>query len=90
MDELERVNEDPEFREFISAEEDNRKIENSLKKQYMREAREEGLTEGRAEGRAEGIQSERLENARKMKEKNISISDICDITGLSIEEIDKL
>ncbi len=90
MDELERVNEDPEFREFISAEEDNRKIENSLKKQYMREAREEGLAEGRAEGRAEGIQSERLENARKMKEKNISISDICDITGLSIEEIDKL
>ena len=33
MDEVKRVNEDPEFREFISAEEDNRKIENSIKKE---------------------------------------------------------
>ena len=42
MDEVKRVNEDPEFREFISAEEDNRKIENSIKK----ELREDGIKEG--------------------------------------------
>ena len=31
MSELERVNTDPIFREFISAEEDNKKIENNLR-----------------------------------------------------------
>jgi len=74
MSELERVNEDPEFREFISAEEDNRKIENSLRRQY----REEGLAEGHKSV------------AKKMLEKNISIEDIMDITGLSKEEIENL
>lgn len=39
------------------------------------------------EGRAEGERLNNLENARKMKEKGISISDI---TGLSIQEIESL
>ena len=78
MSEIERVNEDPEFREFISAEEDNRKIENSLRRKY----REEGLAEGRAEGHKSV--------AKKMLEKKISIEDIMDITGLSKEEIENL
>ena len=86
MSELERVNEDPEFREFISAEEDNLKIENSLKRQYREEARAEGLAEGREEGREE----QNLENARKMLEKRIPLKDISDITGLSIEKINAL
>ncbi len=34
MSELERVNENPEFREYMSAEEDNLKIENSLKREW--------------------------------------------------------
>ncbi len=42
--------------------------------------------EGREEGRAE----ERLANARAMKEKGISNSLIMDITGLTLEELDKL
>ena len=46
-------------------------------------AKQEGLAEGRAEGRAE----ERLNNARKMKDKGIDLEDIADVTGLSIEEI---
>lgn len=78
MSELERVNEDPKFREFISAEEDNRKIENSLRKQF------------REEGKREGIQTERLENARKMKIEGIDYEVISRITGFSIDEIKKL
>ncbi len=39
---------------------------------------------------AEGIKQEKIENARKMKEKGIEISLIKDITGLSEEEIAKL
>ena len=41
---------------------------------------------GRAEGRAE----EKLENARRMKSKGYPLDDIADITGLTIEEIEKL
>jgi len=86
MAEVEKVNEDPEFYEYISAEEDNRKIENSLRSQYKREGLAEGREEGRAEGRAEGIKV----TAKKMKEENIDITIISKVTGLSKEEIEKL
>ena len=55
------------------------------------EGREEGRAEGRAEGIMEGIMEgiakEKLENARKMKELNLPIETICQITGLPEEEI---
>ena len=35
MSEIERVNEEEEFREYMSAEEDNRKIENSIRDEYI-------------------------------------------------------
>lgn len=54
------------------------------------EGREEGRAEGREEGREEGRAEERLANARAMKEKGISNSLIMDITGLTLEELDKL
>ena len=37
-----------------------------------------------------GRKEEKLENARKMKEKNIPIETIIEITGLTKEEIEKL
>jgi predicted transposase/invertase (TIGR01784 family) len=49
-----------------------------------------GLAKGREEGREEGARSRNIENARKMKAKSFSYDDISDITGLSIEEIEKL
>jgi len=51
------------------------------------EGRAEGLAEGRAEGEAIGAKKEKIENARKMKAKGLSVEDIVDITGLSIDEI---
>ena len=62
------------------------------------EGHAEGLIEGRAEGRAEGLkegmvegaQMKNLENAKRMKTKGYSSTDIADITGLAIEEIKKL
>lgn len=57
-------------------------------------ARGEGHMEGRAEGRAEGIMEgiarEKLENAKKMKDLHLPIETICQITGLSEEEIKEL
>lgn len=46
--------------------------------------------EGKAEGKAEGIISTARNNARKMKAKGFDDSLISEITGLSIEEIDRL
>ncbi len=51
---------------------------------------EKGLEEGRKEGRKEGIEIERLKNARGMKAKGYPLEDIAQITGLSVEEIQKL
>ena len=61
------------------------------------EGRAEGLAEGEAKGRAEGLtegeakgrDEERKENARKMKKKGFAVEDIADITGLSIEDIER-
>ena len=78
MSEIERVNEDPEFREYMSAEEDNRKIENSLRKEYI----EEGIEQG--------TRLAKLEAAKKMKEKGIDDSVISEVTSLTIEEIENL
>jgi len=58
------------------------------------EGKAEGIAEGEAKGRAEGIAEgatkEKLENARKMKDLNINTQTISQVTGLSIEEIEKL
>ena len=53
-------------------------------------ARGEGHLEGRAEGIMEGIAREKLETAKKMKDLHLPIETICQITGLSEEEIKKL
>ena len=78
MDEVKSVNEDPEFREFISAEEDNRKIENSIKK----ELREDGIKEGQ--------QERNIEIAKNMLKDNIPIITISKYTGLTEKEISLL
>ena len=78
MEEVEKINEDPEFYEYISAEEDNRKIENSLRSQYRRE------------GLEEGTRLAKLEAAKNLKENGVDIEIIARSTGLTIEEINNL
>jgi predicted transposase/invertase (TIGR01784 family) len=46
--------------------------------------------EGKMEGKLEGKMEEKLDVARKMKAKGLSINDIVDLTGLSINEINAL
>ena len=62
----------------------------SAKVEGLAEGRAEGREVGRAEGRAEGRMNEKYENARKMKSKGFSVEDIADITGLSVDDIEKL
>ena len=50
MKEIERVNDDPDFHEYMSAEEDNRKIENSIRSSMIRKGLKEGLEKGIKQG----------------------------------------
>jgi len=64
--------------------------------------RAEGIEEGRAEGRAEGIEKGRAEGIEKgrvegirltakgFKDKGVAIAVIAEITGLDVEDIEKL
>ena len=51
---------------------------------------EEGLAKGRAEGREEGREEERNSIVLKMLQNNLPVQTICDVTGLSLEEVAKL
>lgn len=52
--------------------------------------KEEGLKEGREAGRKEGSKRKQLEIAKKMKNRDMSIEEIMEITELTKEEIEKL
>ena len=65
-------------------------IQNDVLDTAKLEGRIEGRAEGIAEGRAEGRAEEKQENARKMKAMGLTNEMIHQITGLSVEEIEKL
>ena len=51
---------------------------------------EQGMIEGIKEGKEEGIKERNIAIAKNMLNKKFSITDICDVTGLSKEEVEKL
>lgn len=71
---------------------DSAKLEGKIegRMEGREEGRMEGREEGRAEGREEGIKEGVVRNARRMKEKGLSIEDIMEITGLTLEEVHQL
>ena len=83
-----------EFNEWINKYVNDEETKELLAKwsDYIAENKgyEEGIEEGRIEGIEEGSLQKAYEIAKKMLKKGNSIEDICDITGLSIEEIEKL
>ena len=78
METLEEVNKDPEFREYMSAEEDARKMENSH------------LDEARAEGKSQGKNERNIEIAKNMLNEGINLSVVAKCTGLTENEINSL
>lgn len=56
----------------------------------LEKGRAEGMEKGRAEGRAEGVAKANREHACKMKALNMPDEIISQITGLSMDEIEKL
>ena len=77
MEEIKRVNEDPDFHEYMSVEQDNQMIENSL----LREATEDGIREGIKQGQDEIILN--------MSQKGLTPSEISSFTGIDIDYINE-
>jgi predicted transposase/invertase (TIGR01784 family) len=82
MEEIKKINQDPDYRQYISEEEDKRKIHNS----ELNEAKKEGIKQGIEQG----IEQKAIETAKNMLRKKINIETIMEITGLSKEKIEKL
>ena len=82
MEELVKVNEDADFLNFISVEKDNMMIENSI--------RDEGIRKGLEQGLEKGTEQSKNEIAKNMLKKDLDISLISEVTGLSNEQINKL
>ena len=89
-DKVNELNSDDDFVTFIRWEEDQEKTENALrtiiseKNEELKNSREELKTQKTK------LNNVNIENARKMKEKNIDLNTISEITGLSIKEIEDL
>ena len=90
MKELEKVNENPKFREYMSAEEDNKKIENSLKREWKEKGLREGIQKGKKEGIEQGAKESKIEIAKSLLKNKVDIEIIISSTGLSLEELEKL
>ncbi|GHT01760.1 hypothetical protein AGMMS50276_30470 [Synergistales bacterium] len=62
-------------------------IEEVQREIFIQEAREEGLEEGLEKGLEEGEAKKAFEVARRMLSRNMSVSDIIDVTGLGEDDI---
>ena len=91
MEELNKINEDPEFREYMTYEEDQRKIYNSMMSEAEEMGLEKGMKKGLKQGIQQGIEQNKIEIAKELiKNDNLTIEYISSVTGLSIEEIKKI
>ena len=78
--------------EDISSDEAKERIA-ELREKYIMDKEVELETaeeKGIKKGKEQGVKAERLRTAKIMKQKNMPIDDIIDITGLTKEEIEKL
>jgi len=58
--------------------------------QGVQQGLQQGVFKGKREGLQEGIIKGKIETALKLKQKGMSIVEIAEVTGLGIEEIQKL
>ena len=79
MNEVKKVNEDPEFFSYMTKEEDEEKCHNT----ELKEAMDTGIDIGKSEGKNE----RNIEVAKNMLLENVSLEIIQKVTELSEEEI---
>ena len=85
-DEINRVNDENYFANFISVEEDERKIRNT----YYANGVEEGEARGEKRGEKRGKEKALLETAKNLLKYGMPINDIVKNTGLSKQKIKSL
>ena len=85
-DEVNRVNDENYFANFISVEEDERKIRNT----YYANGVEEGEARGEKRGEKRGKEKALLETAKNLLKYGMPINDIVKNTGLSKQKIKSL
>ena len=81
-DDITSLNKDDDFYQFMTDEEDQRRMLNSLV--------DDSFDKGVNQGITQGIKKANIDNAKKMIQKDIDFKTISEITGLSIDEINKL
>lgn len=82
---VEEVNLDEEVREIMTVEQEITLWKNRADKAY-----DKGLSDGVEQGRAEGEKEMQIEIAKTLRLKNMPLTDISEITGLSLSELDNL
>ena len=91
---LEEISNDPIMQRIADWKEDYIIEMNTTKTTSERKGYKQGLERGREQGEKIGIKqgeiNEKKEIAKKLKQKNLTLKEISEITGLSIEEIEKL
>ena len=87
---VKELNEDVEFVKFLSEEDEERLYVNSVKKDEYDKGKKVGIEQGVVQGIEQGIEQEKINTAKNMLKENIGIDIISKVTGLSIEEIQKL
>ena len=85
-DDITSLNKDDDFYQFMTDEEDQRRMLNSL----VDDSFDKGVNQGIAQGINQGIKKANIDNAKKMIQKDIDFKTISEITSLSIDEINKL
>ena len=85
-DEVNRVNDENYFANFISVEEDERKIRNT----YYANGVEEGEARGEKRGEKRGKENALIETAKNLLKYGMPINDIVKNTGLSKKKIKSL
>ena len=95
---LEKISNDPlmqriaDWKEKYVIEMNTTKIDgyNEGHKEGFDAGHKQGIEQGIEQGKKQGEINEKKEIAKKLKEKNLTLKEISEITGLSIDEIKKL
>ena len=85
-DDVIKLNGDPNFYQAMTDEEDREMIENSI----FISGKQEGIKQGIEQGTRQGIEENQKNIVRNMKDANYKIEDIAKITGLTMQEIEKI
>ena len=87
------VNNDPFFQEYMSHEEDQRKMQNSLIREAEDSGYEKGIKFGEEKGKEEGLkllEKEKIDIAKSLIKSGMNLEEISKHTKIDIKELNKI